>query len=98
MFEIFQSFQSLHTDSVIPVLFIRYNPDAYTIQGRKGKTSDKQRRETLVRWVQQSLGVDHLKSVPDPFSVLYLYFDEPVGPVVSTEFQDGFVKVDVQMG
>jgi len=90
MFEIFQSFQSLHTDSVIPVLFIRYNPDAYTIQGRKGKTSDKQRRETLVRWVQQSLGIDPLESVPDPLSVLYLYFDEPVG----SAGVDGFVKVD----
>jgi hypothetical protein len=96
MFEIFQSFQSLHTDSVIPVLFIRYNPDAYTIQGRKGKTSDKQRRETLVRWVQQSLGINPLDSVPDPLSVLYLYYDEPVGPVGSTGV-DGFVKVDVQM-
>jgi RNase P subunit RPR2 len=100
MFEIFQSFQSLLTDSIIPVLFIRYNPDAYYLQGRKGKTSDKQRRETLVRWVRQSLGVNPLDSVPDPLSVLYLYYDEPVGPVgpvgSTGGFQDGFVKVDVQ--
>jgi len=98
MFEIFQSFQSLHTDSVIPVLFIRYNPDAYTVQGRKGKTSDKQRRETLVRWVRQSLGVNLLDSVPDPLSALYLYYDEPAGSVGSATPNgvDGFVKIDVQ--
>jgi hypothetical protein len=46
--------------------------------------------ETLVGWVQQSLGINPLESVPDPLSALYLYFDEPVGNAMV----DGFVKVD----
>ena len=55
-----------------PVVFIRYNPDNYYVNGKLQKTSLKKREETLIRWINHFQKMDSLKCA---LSVLYLFYD-----------------------
>jgi hypothetical protein len=59
----------------MPVVFIRYNPDSYKIKGKKIQKPEKERHDTLVRWIRY-----YMKTAPknkeEYLRVVYMYFDE----------------------
>lgn len=73
MFEISNSFEGC------PIIFIRYNPDNYHVDGKLKKTPDNQREITLTKWVEKA--IDHKKfpknnlHFPTVLTV-YLYYNE----------------------
>ena len=57
-----------------PVLFIRYNPDNYKVEGKTLKTAQYKREEMLIRWLKyvkerDNVDVKHC-------GVVYLFYDE----------------------
>ena len=58
----------------MPTVFLRYNPDDYKVKNKKVKTSDKQRHETLIRWLKY-----YMKTPPTSqkefLRVIYMYYD-----------------------
>jgi len=65
MFEIAQSFDGL------PVVFLRYNPDNYKVNGVLGKYATSKRHDLLVKWIRKCL-----RERIDGFNVKYLFYDE----------------------
>ena len=79
-------------DNLMPTLLIRFNPNAYSVDGERQKTPKKQRLKHL-------LGVIESHTLAQPFEVKYLYYDTSNGwPVIlmdpdySTEFRKMYVK------
>ncbi len=70
MFEIFQQFQ--HPNQVIPVVFIRYNPDSFSSNGKTIKVRDQIRHNVLLRWMKHCLNT---KDWLYPLQVKYLFYD-----------------------
>jgi hypothetical protein len=61
---------NIHDDEGgVPILFIRYNPDA----SKKNKTPMAQREKELIRWLRHYENLENLKG--SPLSVHYLYYD-----------------------
>jgi hypothetical protein len=65
MFEIAQSFDGL------PVVFLRYNPDNYRVNGVLAKYPISKRHELLVKWIRKCL-----REKKEGFKVKYLFYDE----------------------
>jgi hypothetical protein len=56
----------------LPLVFIRYNPDSYRVDGKVAKTPDQQRHDTLIRWVNKCI-----QDVPESgIWVKYLFYDD----------------------
>ncbi len=56
----------------LPLVFIRYNPDSYRVDGKVAKTPDQQRHDTLIRWVKKCI-----QHVPESgIWVKYLFYDD----------------------
>jgi len=67
MFGIFQSFGGS------PIIFLRYNPDAFRVGGKLSKIGDRKRQDTLIAWVKK------LIKTGDQFmgcNVKYLFYDD----------------------
>ncbi len=63
--------------NTLPVLFIRYNPNGYTVDGQLLRTSRKAREAQLVRFLSTGIqGVAHA-----PLTILYMYYDVAAGQV-----------------
>jgi len=54
--------------NTFPITFIRYNPDAYTVDNIPKKTKDITRHEELI-YLLQNMKFDQ------PFSIIYMYYD-----------------------
>lgn len=65
MFEIAQSFDGL------PVVFLRYNPDNYKVNGVLEKYAVDKKEKLLVKWVKKCLN-----EKMEGFKVKYLFYDE----------------------
>ena len=61
-------------DGGIPILFLRYNPDNYQIDGVKHKTPQKKRENELVKWIKFYEKIENLKNYN--LSVQYLYYTD----------------------
>ena len=54
----------------LPVVFLRYNPDGYKVDGKTRRTKKKTREHELIRWLE------HFE--PDrgvPLRIMYMYYD-----------------------
>ena len=79
MYNIFQSFGDGR-----PLVFIRYNPDSFCVDGKLVKVSDKKRHECLLLWVKH-----YIKSKPDfKLEVKYLFYDDGYQSKISIEEKD----------
>ena len=73
MFEISNSFEGR------PLIFIRYNPDNYHINGKHKKTPMNQREVMLIKWVEKA--IEHTKFYKNKNQLfptvltVYLYYD-----------------------
>mgnify|MGYP006140514913 CR=1 FL=1 len=59
-------------DGGIPVIFIRYNPDNYKIDGKKQNISPQKREIELLKWVKYYQNVDNIQGYD--LSVQYLFY------------------------
>ena len=55
----------------LPVIWIRYNPDNFRVDGKLVKVSDKVRHTTLVKWVQKCINFTDSKGI----LLKYLFYD-----------------------
>ena len=58
----------------IPVIFIRYNPDNYYANGKKQKTSQRNREIEFVKWIKYYENIDNLQGYA--LSVQYLFYND----------------------
>ena len=61
-------------DGGVPVIFLRYNPDNYQINGKKQNTSQQKREVELVKWVKYYQNVDNIQGYD--LSVQYLFYTD----------------------
>jgi hypothetical protein len=55
-----------------PLIFIRYNPDNYRVNGILQKIPQSKREDELIRWVKH-----YMENIPEDIcSILYLFYDE----------------------
>jgi hypothetical protein len=66
MFEIAQSFDGL------PVIFLRYNPDNFKLDGKIQKYPTSKRHDLLIKWVRMCIRSKYSKG----FTVKYLFYDD----------------------
>lgn len=55
----------------IPIVFIRFNPDCYRIDGKKQNLSQTAREEQLFKWVQHYFD----NPPPTPLGIRYLFYN-----------------------
>jgi len=73
MFELTTSFDGR------PIIFIRYNPDAYKIEGKHKHTPLPKREQLLIKWVEKALKHDQIPPSNLYFPTVltfYLYYNE----------------------
>tara|TARA_B100001094_G_C17954525_1_gene682283 strand:+ start:27 stop:890 length:864 start_codon:yes stop_codon:yes gene_type:complete len=63
-------------DGGIPVLFLRYNPDSFTIGGKKQTKSLASREEELIKWLNYYKDYENFEIHVYHLSVQYLFYDE----------------------
>ena len=61
-------------DGGIPIIFLRYNPDNYQINGKKQNISPQKREIELVKWVKYYQNVDNIQGYD--LSVQYLFYTD----------------------
>ena len=61
-----------HEFDGLPVIYLRYNPDTYRVDGKLTKTPDKQRHDIFIKWVKKCIS----ESIPEGIHVKYLFFDQ----------------------
>jgi hypothetical protein len=61
-------------DGGIPIIFLRYNPDNYTINGKKQDIPQKKREIELIRWIKYYENIEN--SQGSCLSVHYLYYSD----------------------
>ena len=61
-------------DGGIPVIFLRYNPDNYQLNGKKQNTPQTKRENELLKWVKYYQNVDNIQD--NDLSVHYLYYSD----------------------
>ena len=61
-------------DGGIPVIFIRYNPDNYQINGKKQDTCQKKREVELVKWIKYYQQFENIQGYN--LSVQYLFYTD----------------------
>lgn len=66
----------------LPTIFIRYNPDPYTVKGETVIITKDKRLNTLVNWLKNAKEVAQIK---EPLQVVYLFYDEY--SEVNTQYQ-----------
>jgi hypothetical protein len=59
----------------LPVVMIRYNPDAYSVDGKRVKRPRKEREQVLVRVLAELAALQELGETVPPFQMLYMYYD-----------------------
>jgi len=70
-----------HAEGGIPVIFIRYNPDNFTVGGKRHNLSQAKREEILIKWCKY-----YEDNIPEsPLVVNYLFYDDWV-PGKSEEY------------
>lgn len=73
MFEISNCFEGC------PLIFIRYNPDSFHIDGKLIKISDNDKELMLIKWIDKALAYNSFlpnhKILPTVMTV-YLYYNE----------------------
>ena len=55
------------------IVFLRYNPDNYYVNGKKNKISQLIRETSLIKWLHY---YEKIENVPDMLSVQYLYYND----------------------
>ena len=61
-------------DGGVPVLFLRYNPDNYTVNRKKQTIPQGKREVELIKWLKFYENFDNLKE--NHLSVQYLYYSD----------------------
>ena len=61
-------------DGGIPIIFIRYNPDNYKINGKKQKIPQQKREDELIKWIKYYKYINNIKGYY--LSVQYLYYTD----------------------
>ena len=61
-------------DGGIPIVFLRYNPDNYQINGKKQNTPQQKREAELVKWVKYYQNIDNIQGFY--LSVQYLFYTD----------------------
>ena len=61
-------------DGGIPVIFLRYNPDNYQINGKKQNIPQQKREFELIKWVKYYQNIDNIQGFH--LSVQYLYYTD----------------------
>jgi hypothetical protein len=60
----------------LPLVMIRYNPDAYSVDGRRVKRPRKEREDVLLRVLAELAALrEPGEPAPPPFQMLYMYYD-----------------------
>jgi hypothetical protein len=62
-------------DGGIRIIFIRYNPDSYSIDGIKQKKSQGDREKDIIKWLKYYDNFENFKKHVDFLSVQYLFYD-----------------------
>lgn len=60
------------TGNTLPIVWIRYNPDAYKVNGRTNRTLQVDRHKLLVDTVRR---ITNAEGTLPPMSIMYLFYD-----------------------
>ena len=80
-------------DGGVPVLFIRYNPDKFIIDGKRFDLPQAKREEQLIKWIKYYENFDNIKY---NLSVHYLYYNENINKENKNYKIDPYKIIDYQ--
>lgn len=56
--------------NTLPIVFVRYNPPGFKVDGTTRRTFRKDREARLLRWLS-----DHESNTSKPLQIVYMYYD-----------------------
>ena len=78
--------------NTLPVVFLRYNPNQFLVDGETCQTTKKDREAAMVKLLQD--GNADIWNLGRPLSIMYLYYDQELGEpcVISNDDYDEVIR------